>query len=554
MEESIHQKEGQYEMKLPFRREDVQLPNNRSQALQRLTSLKHKMKKNPKFHQDYKDFMQHISDHSYAEEVSESEVDRNDGRVWYIPHHGVYHPRKAKIRVVFDCSAKYAGLSLNDTLLQGPNLTNNLVGVLLRFRRYPVAITADIEKMFHRVRVSSEDRDYLRSMWWPDGDVEAEPRTYRMNVHLFGAASSPSCANLALRKLAEDYRENYSEKTIKAILKSFYVDDCLESIKSEVKAIPHVKELTGICNQGGFRLSQWLSNSCMVLESIPVEERCKGAKDLDLDKDHLPIERTLGVTWQVENDAFSFAIKIEDRQPTRRGLLFVISSVYDPLGLAAPFILPAKILLQRLCEKNLGWDEEIDGPELERWQVWLQDLPKLEKHVVLRCVRPRNLGVIRSSQVHHFADASEAGYGTASYLRLEDTNGNVSCTLLLGKARVAPLKKTTIPRLELTAATAAVKMNHLIMKELDYPVDNTFFWTDSTAVLRYIRNETSRYKTFVANRVAAIREGSVSHQWNYVPTGDNPADDASRGLAVDQFLKSERWIQGPSFLYKPQRE
>jgi hypothetical protein len=300
MEKSIHVKDGHYEMKLPFRRENIQLPNNHSQALQRLSSLRNKMKKNSKFHQDYKDFMEDILDKEYAEEVPDSEIDRGDGKVWYIPHHGVYHPRKPeKIRVVFDCSAKYAGLSLNDTLLQGPNLTNNLVGVLLRFRRYPVAILADIEKMFYQVWVDGEDMDYLRFLWWPGGDLEAEPRTHRMKVHLFGAVSSPSCANLALRRTAEDQRENYKEETVGGILRSFYVDDCLESVETDVKAISHVKELKSICNEGGFKLTKWLSNSRVVLESIPAEERSKGAKNLNLDKDNLPIERTLGVTWQV---------------------------------------------------------------------------------------------------------------------------------------------------------------------------------------------------------------------------------------------------------------
>jgi transposase InsO family protein len=225
--------------------------------------------------------------------------------------------------------------------------------------------------------------------------------------------------------------------------------------------------------------------------------------------------------------------------------------VYDPLGLAAPFILPAKILLQSLCQKNLGWDQEIEGPDLQRWQTWLRDLPELQKYVVPRCVKPKDFGAVRSSQVHHFADASEVGYGTASYLRLENFESQTHCILLIGKARVAPLKTTTIPRLELTAATTAVKMNYLIVKELDYPVDDTYFWTDSTAVLRYIRNETSRYKTFVANRVASILDGSTTEQWNHVPTKENPADDASRGLPVDQFLKNQRWTDGPQFLHKP---
>ncbi|XP_064650125.1 uncharacterized protein LOC135501515 [Lineus longissimus] len=555
MEESIHVKDGHYEMKLPFRREDIRLPNNYTQAMQRLSCLKNKMSRNSKFHQDYRVFMHEIINKGYAEEVPADELNPDDGKVWYIPHHGVYHPRKPeKIRVVFDCSAKYAGISINDVLLQGPNLTNNLVGVLLRFRRHPVAILADIEKMFYQVHVAEEDRNYLRFVWWPDGSLEAKPKAYRMKVHLFGAVSSPSCSNLALQRTAKDHKEGYQVETINAMLRSFYVDDCLESIESEAKAVALIKELRKICQEGGFKLTKWLSNRRSVLDFVPTEERSKGAKTLNLDEDDLPTERTLGVTWQVETDSFSFQINIQDRQANRRGILSIISSVYDPLGLAAPFILPANILLQSLCHKGLDWDQEISGADLQKWQIWIQDLPKLENHVVQRCMKPLDFGDVSSSQLHHFADASEVGYGTASYIRLENTRGNVHCALLLGKARVAPLKKNTIPRLELAAAVTAVRMNHLILKELDYPVDATYFWTDSTAVLRYIRNKTSRFKTFVANRIAVINEGSPIEQWYHVPTSENPADDASRGLPVNQFLENGRWTGGPDFLLKPPDE
>ncbi len=123
----------------------------------------------------------------YAEKVET--VEEN---AWYIPHHGVYHRKKpSKIRVVFDCSAEYQGELSNRHLLQGPVLTNTLTGVLCRFRQEKVAFTCDIESMFHQVRVNEEHRDYLRFLWWTDGDISKDPEEYRMKVHLFGATSSP---------------------------------------------------------------------------------------------------------------------------------------------------------------------------------------------------------------------------------------------------------------------------------------------------------------------------------------------------------------------------
>ncbi|PIK42035.1 hypothetical protein BSL78_18708 [Apostichopus japonicus] len=177
------------------------MPNNKDLAVQWATNMKRRFQKDPKYYEDYKGFMQGLLDKGYAVPITDEETHRDDGKVWYVPHHGVYHPQKKKIRVVFNCAAKFKGVSLNDKLLQGPDLTNSLVGVLLRFRMEPIALMADIEAMFYQVRVQREHRDLLRFVWWPDGNTDQPLREYKMMVHLFGAVSSPSCANYACIKL-----------------------------------------------------------------------------------------------------------------------------------------------------------------------------------------------------------------------------------------------------------------------------------------------------------------------------------------------------------------
>lgn len=133
--------------------------------------------------------MNEIIERGTVEEVSESGI---PGEQWYIPHHGIYHPQKPdKLCVFFDCTAKYCGTSLNEHLLSGPDMINNLTGILLRFRQHPVALLCDIEKMFHQFHVKEEDRNYFRFLWWKDGDTTTQPQEYRMKVHLFGAVSSP---------------------------------------------------------------------------------------------------------------------------------------------------------------------------------------------------------------------------------------------------------------------------------------------------------------------------------------------------------------------------
>ncbi|XP_070548923.1 uncharacterized protein [Ptychodera flava] len=555
VKETIELVDGHYKMGLPFKNERVRLPDNQHYALQRFRGLERKLRNNPKFHADYQKFMADIIEKGYAIQVPNDELDRDDGKVWYIPHHGVYHPKKPeKIRVVFDCSAKFQGVSLNNLLLQGPDLTNNLLGVLLRFRQEPIALMADIEAMFHQVKVREEDSDCLRFYWWPDGNIESPPRVYKMMVHLFGAVSSPSCANTALHKMADDNSHLFNKEVVKTIKRDFYVDDCLKSVESAKKAIELTQDLTAACKKGGFRLTKWVSNSREVLETIPKEERAKEIKDLKLEYDCLPVERALGTSWSVESDTIGFQINIESRPPTRRGILSIISSVYDPIGLAAPFILPARILLQDLCRRGIGWDAKIKEDDRKKWLRWLSDLPKLENVSTQRCYKPADFGEVKVREIHHFSDASEYGYGVASYIRLINENGRIHCAFLMGKARVAPLKKITIPRLELTAATVAVRMNRMLEEELDIKNDKVYFWTDSTSVIKYCANETSRFHTFVANRINIIREGSDSKQWKYVDTKANPADDASRGLTVDKFLQNKRWLRGPDFLWKRESE
>ena len=140
--------------------------------------------------------------------------------------HGVYHPKNKKIRVVFDCTATYQGVSLNNQLLQGPDLTNTLIGVLTMFREEPVAMMADIEAMFYQVRVPAKDSDFLRFLWWPEGDLAGELKEYRMTVHIFGATSSPSCACFALRKTTQDGRNKTTAEAAKTVERNFYMDDC----------------------------------------------------------------------------------------------------------------------------------------------------------------------------------------------------------------------------------------------------------------------------------------------------------------------------------------
>ncbi|XP_046548628.1 uncharacterized protein LOC124258605 [Haliotis rubra] len=472
--------------------------------------------------------------------------DANDG--WYIPHHRVYNSMKpGKIRVVFDCSAQSKGASLNDHLLKGPDLTNTMTGVL--FRKEHIAIQCDVEGMFHQFHVNEEHRKYVQLLWWDDDNTDCEPSDYRMTVHLFGATSSPGCANFAFRQLATDYEHCHGAIAVDFVRNSFYVDDGLTSVATVDEAVNLIKKSKDLCEEGALNLHKFASNSKEVLMSIPPEDCAKGISDVDIMCDSLPVERTLGVNWCIVSDTFGFRIHLKDQPFVRRGILSTINSIYDPLGFIAPVLLLGKQILQETCKDQLDWDEPLPDDIRAKWEKWRCQLWQLDDLQVSRCFKPPDFTNVKCVELHHFADASNSGYGQSSYLSFIDEANHVHCAFVMGKARIAPLKSVTIPRLELTAAVVSVRVSEFLQRELQYENITEYFWTDSKIVLGYIANDSKRFHIFVANRVQYIREHTQPSQWRHVQSSNNPADVASRGINVSD-LSESMWLTGPEFLWK----
>ncbi|XP_068691203.1 uncharacterized protein [Montipora foliosa] len=544
------QSDGRYEMPLPLKSDNACLPNNRQLAVKRWNQLNARFKKNPKFFADYQTFMKDLTS-QWAERVPADSLEVQDCKVNYVPHTGVYHPKKpGQIRVVFDCAAQYNGVSLNDYLLQGPDFMNDVLGILCRFHQESVAFMTDIKSMFHQFVVSDEHRDLLRFFWWLNGDPSKEVAEYRMKAHLFGASSSPGCAHFGLRRAADDGEEEFGADAATFIRKNFYVDDGLKSVPTVSEAIHLIKASQGICEKACLRLHKIVSNKKEVLEAIPAEDHAKGIKELNLAVDPLPIERALGVMWCVESESFRFRTELRDRPLTRRGVLSVVGSIYDPDGYLAPVTLKGKQILQQMCKDKLDWDSPVPDYLRPEWEKWRQEIIELEKLEIQRCYKPENFGPVKAVEVHYFSDASEEGYGHCTYLRLINEQGEVHCSFIVGKGRVTPLKHTTIPRLELAAATISAKMSDFVRNELEYKEIREFFWTDSQAVLGYVNNDAKRFHVYVANRVQQIRDLTDPSSWYYVESHSNPADEVSRGLTAKQLLEGSRWLSGPEFLWE----
>ncbi|KAK6168072.1 hypothetical protein SNE40_021971 [Patella caerulea] len=388
--------------------------------------------------------------------------------------------------------------------------------------------------MFHQIKVCKKDQDALRFLWWDSDDINLKPSEYAFCRHIFGATDSPCIVTSALRKTASDNRNHYNELTIKTVSKDFYVDDLLTSVPTVDIAIELGHNLCKLCEKGGINLIKFNSNSKEVLSTFPAEKLEE--KTIDLDFDQLSKTKALGIQWNVENDTLGFDVVDLQKPNTMRGVLSTICSVFDPLNIIAPVLLPAKLIMQELWRKQWKWDRPLEGQLLDRWVKWKKNLHTIENVKIQRCYFSHSEHSNCNIQLHHFSDSSEFAYGSVSFLRIQYDNGNIESKFIMGKSRNAPLKVVSIARLELQAAVLATRMSTFIVYELELKFESITFWTDLMIVLNYINNTNRRFKTFVANRVTELHESTTPDQWKYCPGIENPADDVSRGMNPEQLV------------------
>ena len=533
---------------LPFRTQRRRLPNNREHALTRLACLRRSLDKKPEMKEQFVAFMKKIFDNDHAELAPPL---KDGEECWYLPTFGVYHPQKPnQIRVVFDSSAQHDGISLNNVLLTGPDLNNSLLGVLLRFRKEPVAITADIQQMFHCFIVREDHRNYLRFLWYRDNDTSKDIVEYRMKVHVFGNSPSPAVAIYSLHRAAREGERNYGKDTREFVTRYFYVDDGLKSLPTAAEAIDLLQRTQDSLAESNLRLHKIASNSTTVMEAFSTDDHATSMKDLDLGGDAAPVQRSLGLHWETTIDTFTFKVSAADKPFTRRGLLSTVNSLFDPLGLVAPVTIQGRALLRELTTEACSWDTPLPEENQEKWEAWRHSLQELENLHIPRTYTSKSLTKMQRTELCVFSDASTKAIAAVAYLRTFDNDGLIEVGFIFGKAKLAPLSQPTIPRLELCAAVLAVEIAELILDEIDLKPDAVNFYCDSKVVLGYIYNETKRFYVYVHNRVQRIRQSTRPDQWQYVPTEHNPADHASRALPASQ-LTSTSWFTGPAFLRKP---
>lgn len=490
------------------------------------------MERNPDFAQHYKQFMTEFLNLGHMSLITD---DQEGG--YYTPHHGVFSANK--FRTVFNSSyPTSSGISLNDCQLTGPKLQADLPTILNRFRRFKCALTADIVKMYRQIEIHPEDRQYQKIIW--RNSPNEELRVYEINRIAYGQAAAPFLALRTLQQCAQEHQNEHPLGT-KHILSSFYMDDLLTGADSEMELHKVQQDISQVLTKGCLPLAKWCSNTWEVNEKLEVKF------------DETEEARVLGLRWLPHKDILTYRIKEMPchQQWTKRQVVSQIGQLFDPNGFVAPAIISAKILIQDLWKSKLDWDENIPSDFNQNWTTYLTELSNMNIEI------PRWLGTKTEwkTELHFFSDASEKAYATCVYARTITNTGNVHTALIQSKTRVAPLKTTTIPRLELCGALLSSTLLDPVLKSFE-EINNVYFWTDSTTVLRWLGKSPDQLKTFVANRVAEIQEKTTQpgYKWRWTPGVDNPADLASRGIPPSALEKNDLWWTGPSWLKQDENQ
>ena len=335
--------------------------------------------------------------------------------------------------------------------MKGPDLLNHLFGVVLRFRENQVAFIGDISKMYHRIRIPEMDQ-HVRRFLWRNLQTHHDPDVYVKTVLTFGDKPAPAMAQIALRKTAEEAKKAYPTAA-QVIQDNTYMDDICDSVPTMEEARDLTRDIDSALETGGFRVKGWVSNK--VEKSEASKEEQKAATFLQGGS----VEKVLGVLRDSSTDTFSFEVAFdlhhcqEPIQLSKRKVLSQIARMYDPIGFASAFMIRAKIALQALWKRGISWDEELPPELSERWKRLFHEMVQLNGVRFDRCLTPPN--AIGQPVLCVFSYASEDAFGACAYVRWQLSTGGFNAQFIAAKSRVAPLKKLTIPRLELQGAVLA---------------------------------------------------------------------------------------------------
>lgn len=540
---TVREADGRYSVRLPMKPDfEEKLGKSKPMAIAQFYQLEKRFHKNNSLAKDYKLF---IDEYRNLGHMIPSTADANKTIEYFFPHHSVERPESTttSLRVVFNGAAKTSsGFSLNDLMEVGPNLQQDLMTLLLKWRQYQYAFVADIEKMFRQINVNKCDQNYQKIVW--RDDPTSPLQEYNLTTVTYGTKAAPFLAMMTLKQLAKDEKHNYQETNAAKVLdESMYMDDLLHGCHSIPEGVRLQSDLIQLLKSGGFNLRKWKSN---VSELIPKQ-------NLD-QEDHFnfkPSEstKTLGLRWNPQSDYFTFdpITNLATTKHTKRTLLSDISKVFDPEGWLSPLTTKLKILFQNVWQAEIDWDGELPENILTEWLKVKAEMGQISHVKVPRWLGSQSHDIL---EFHGFCDASTKAYAAVIYCKVKRANTNESSVVLvIGKARLVPVSKSvSLPKLELCGALLLSQAMKKVKESYQNYTINIHGWVDSKVVLGWLNGEPGRWKSFVANRVRKITDIMPPACWQYVKSEENPADCASRGLNANQLIQHPLWWQGPAWL------
>ena len=552
--------EQRYEVSLPKKDNIGQLGESRPQAVARYlhtTIAAGRKNIQQQFHDGIASYIQL----GHAEEVPpEAQPPPN---AFWLPMHSVLKlsSSSTKLRIVFDGSAATtSGLSLNQTLHVGPTIQATLSDTLMKFRTYPIALNADISKMYREVKLCQEDKDLHRFVW--QENPTSQIKDYRMTRVTFGVSASPFLAIRTLHQVAADHGGDYPEAT-QHIRDSFYVDDFLGGANNLEEATQLYHDLRTILQKGGFELRKWRSSSANVLSNIPADLQEVDPLKTSTATHVSTHSKALELRWDSASDVMSPTISATKLlHKTRRGLVSAVFRTYDVLGWIAPTVLQMKLLIQGLWKSTKGWDDVVPDKVIKAYLNWERELPVLAERSIPRTYTDANPTNI---SLHGFADASKAAYGAVVYYRATYNYRTPTVSLVTSKTRLVKQATTkqqtkdseeeetdeepdTIPKLELCAALLLAKLLSKVGNVLKINPSQWHAWSDASTVVAWLDGNKRDHPVYVANRVKKTLKLTQPKHWLHVPGEDNPADCASRGVSPTTLANLTLWWEGPAWL------
>ncbi|XP_031632584.1 uncharacterized protein LOC116346586, partial [Contarinia nasturtii] len=520
-----------YIVRIPFKnRGEPDLGNSRKAALAMLFQMEKRFKNNPNLKKQYCEAIDDAIRQGHLKRVTTVPVDAH-----YLPHHAVFKDSSTtKLRTVFNASQKTSnGKSFNEQVAVGKISQPKIFNLLMRWRKYKIAVVADIEKMYKQIRIADDQQKYQMILW--RNNPSETIGEYALTTVTFGVTQSPFVAIRVLKQLAHEIAEKYP-LAAKAILESFYMDDFSGGADTVEEASEVCRQLKAGLKSGGFNIRKFGSNSNELMSRIPVEDREIANEN---------IIKALGLVWRPETDMFTYKLNMQlsSLATTRRKLFSEVATLFDPLGLIAPIMTKAKILMREVWSlrkdgKRFSWDDQLPKEMSLSWARIKSELPLITKLNIPRWIETTKN---TKTELHGFCDACNAAYAAEIYIKNWSESNEISVNLLVAKTKVAPIgKKTlTIPRLELCGAVLLARLARSVIDTMKIDFADVVLWTDSKIVLAWLEGNPKRWKSFVAAKNAV---------WLHVSGIDNPADCASRGIYPSELATHKLWWHGPKFL------